>query len=91
MTVFPAVDARPASVATALPCNACLFDQGDASGMAGAQACPWKIAFLKRVADARRLAGGGARTRCDAFSPGFACGEADPDGAAKTALNRRLS
>ncbi|MDP3411364.1 hypothetical protein [Bosea sp. (in: a-proteobacteria)] len=90
MTVFPAVDARPASVATALPCNACLFDQGDASGMAGAQACPWKLAFLKRVADARRLAVG-ARTRCDAFSPGFACGEPDPDGAAATGLIRRLS
>ncbi|HEY5795007.1 MAG TPA: hypothetical protein VIU82_08325 [Bosea sp. (in: a-proteobacteria)] len=69
-----------------LPCASCLFDLGEASGMAGAGACPLKRALLRRRGEPAGV------PACDAFAPGF-CGS-EPDGAYGTAaseLRARLS
>lgn len=81
----------PLEMAAGLPCASCLFDLGDASGMAGASICPLKIALLRRFADARRQAGPAGAASCDAFAPGYA--ERVPDwefAAAGAGLSRRL-
>lgn len=88
MTVAMGYAGVPLERAAGLPCASCLFDLGDASGMAGASSCPLKIALLRRAADARAQAGAAS---CDAFTPGYA-GPA-PDGevsAAAAGLSRRL-
>lgn len=56
-----------------LPCASCLFDLGEASGMAGAATCPLKRALLRRLAEDKPASG----AACDAFTPGFC--EAEPD------------
>jgi hypothetical protein len=53
-----------------LPCASCLFGIGEAAGMAGAGACPLKVALL-------RSARSGRAPHCDAFMPGLADDEED--------------
>lgn len=60
-----------------LPCASCLFDLGEASGMAGAGTCPLKSALLRRPAGNEPAGVPGRDVSCDAFTPGFC--EVEPD------------
>jgi hypothetical protein len=75
-----------------LPCASCLFDLGEASGMAGAGTCPLKSALLRRLAGRASAGVPGRDTSCDAFTAGFC--ETEPDQAFVTeaaGLRARLS
>ncbi|PTM41674.1 hypothetical protein [Bosea sp. 124] len=58
--------------AAGLPCASCLFDLGEASGMAGAGACPLKAVLLRRHAEPRQVGAPVRDASCDAFMPGYA-------------------
>jgi hypothetical protein len=91
MTVAMGWAASPVEIA-GLPCASCLFDLGDASGMAGAGPCPLKNALLRRFAEARRQAGPAFAAVCDGFAPGYAEPAHDWElSAAEAGLSRRLS
>ena len=60
-----------------LPCSSCLYDLGEASGMAGAGPCPLKSALLRRHAEHRRRIMPARAASCDAFTPGFCEAEGD--------------
>jgi hypothetical protein len=76
---------HPTALLGELPCNACLLDTAEGSGMAGAAACPLKTAFLQRLAASRQGRAGAVAASCAAFEPGFAD---DLDGGATVAADR---